>query len=599
MMIRTDVKMIPRTLCLVLALSGATAACGSRQPCPGMTALDAYRAELGTDIQEYDESLQECVDAFEACAREGDLEPAEQAGLAYCRAAQTFQEHDWMAAQELLDEALEVYPTEVLLHHLKTHIAVNTNDVDGAIESALKEVALDPRWKWGWLDLTMAYMEAEQFEKAEETLGKYIEMDPESAMAHSMLGLLQMQLGYMGDIWLANLVKATKLAPEDPTYLLDLYEVLSQVASVFPGKEFTQQELLDETEQRIIDMMPGNVELLMEMARRRYSMEQYQRARELVMEAMQYEPDNVMVLEGLLIICEKTETCADEEAVMAQAHKLPQAEALHLISLYADLLRMQDQLVMAGQWAEKALELDDQQAEMHIILAAAQSERCQMADALDSAKKASDLAPEDIYILLREGAILAQADELDGAMENAEKIVQLEPGNGWGYALKSYVYYEQGQWEKSLELMDRALELMPDFIHFQVDRADTLFFLGRMDEAHAVIEEACQGEDEPTCKSLMGTLTAAQGDPEAGLALIDEALTLDPDNANMMVYKAWVLGQLAGQGKAEKQEARDVFMQAMQMRPALATKPWVLELKSQIPGMKKTKLEMGPMSPCP
>jgi predicted Zn-dependent protease len=169
-----------------------------------------------------------------------------------------------------------------------------------------------------------------------------------------------------------------------------------------------------------------------------------------------------------------------------------------------------------------------------------------------------------------------------------------------GSVLASQVLYQQGRWQESLEPIEEAIELLPGWTELSVQLADTLFMMDELDRAVAVLEEACAepGDAEVSCLVLGGTLEAAQGRPAEGFALTGEAIAREPDNANLYIYHAWVMAQLEKRGEAEKGGARDVFMEGIGMRPSMATKPWVLELKKDIPGLKNKTLEEGPLDPC-
>jgi tetratricopeptide (TPR) repeat protein len=419
-------------------------------------------------------------------------------------------------------------------------------------------------------------------------------------MAYSMLGALRMQLGYASEIWLAHLVKATELEPENPAWLMDLYDILTQVASIFPDQPFTQQDLLDETESRILAIFPGEPAVLVEMARRRWSLHDWDRAWELSVSAAQMAPGNLAAVGGLVLVCEKKGNCTEAIDHVLALDLGAGDEALEIASMLADALQKQDALADAEDLANRVLEKNPDISTMHLVLSEIMSRTCRLEEALGHAQKAIEIDPDDIFARAIEATVLTDLDRMSEAMQIAQGLVDQHPDSYLSWAIRSMVFYEMGDFEKALSDIDKASEVNPDSLFVNLAHSDTLFFLGRIEEAVDVADMACAGiKDEAACWSITGTLEAAQGNAADGVLLLEKALELEPENTHNEIYLAYALGEQEKNDPSVKGQAKEVFMKAVTAKPTLATKPWVLKIKAGIPGMKKTTLDMGPLSTCP
>jgi tetratricopeptide (TPR) repeat protein len=82
-------------------------------------------------------------------------------------------------------------------------------------------------------------------------------------------------------------------------------------------------------------------------------------------------------------------------------------------------------------------------------------------------------------------------------------------------------------------------------------RALNLIALGRLEEAEAVARRLTAGHaPQPAALAVLGRLALARGDAAGALALLDEAIALDPDPAAPYLHRALAMGRLGRRGEA-------------------------------------------------
>jgi tetratricopeptide (TPR) repeat protein/TolB-like protein len=166
--------------------------------------------------------------------------------------------------------------------------------------------------------------------------------------------------------------------------------------------------------------------------------------------------------------------------------------------------------------------------------------------------------------------------EYEEAEQQFQKVVALAPGNSIGYATLGVIYYELERYEDSLEMLTRANEIAPDYYGYS--NLGTLNFqLGHYSDAAAMYEKALELDDsdyrlwgnlasaywwvpgererstetyraavaraenvrrikprDPMLLCLLGGYHASLGEETAALELTDEALTLAPDDVEIL-----------------------------------------------------------------
>jgi tetratricopeptide (TPR) repeat protein len=155
-------------------------------------------------------------------------------------------------------------------------------------------------------------------------------------------------------------------------------------------------------------------------------------------------------------------------------------------------------------------------------------------------------------------------DDLEGAVKGLDEFAEISPQHAVDMLIaKAQLYASQDQYERSLELYDRAVRFRPDAEGTALSRAEVLLRLGRLDDAIAAYTLAVKRwPDSALSMNALGyTLADRTERYKEAEVLINKALQLDPDNPAIIDSYGWVLFKLGRheEALAELQRAYDAF----------------------------------------
>jgi len=82
--------------------------------------------------------------------------------------------------------------------------------------------------------------------------------------------------------------------------------------------------------------------------------------------------------------------------------------------------------------------------------------------------------------------------DYDTAIENLDKAIVLMPGNAEALMWKGWASRRAGLWEQAVESMQKSIKLNPRIVINLIEYGQTLFYVGRFDEALIITEQAYQ-----------------------------------------------------------------------------------------------------------
>nr|WP_253894244.1 tetratricopeptide repeat protein [Myxococcus xanthus] len=150
--------------------------------------------------------------------------------------------------------------------------------------------------------------------------------------------------------------------------------------------------------------------------------------------------------------------------------------------------------------------------------------------------------PERAEVAHALGDFLAgQGRPLD-ALAPLKRVAALEPAQ-WMYAFTlATVQLELGQTKEAIASLQNALHLNPSHSASYTALARILLLQGQRHEARQLLEAALPVVNEPAwVEGLLGSLLAGDGALEAGLMLLERALSAHPEHAGFNADKAQVL----------------------------------------------------------
>lgn len=97
-----------------------------------------------------------------------------------------------------------------------------------------------------------------------------------------------------------------------------------------------------------------------------------------------------------------------------------------------------------------------------------------------------------IPLMNRSKTWLKQEKNPEKAMEDARKLLKINPNDAFGHALMGNIYYAQRKWDQSLQSVNKAIELNSEVSLFYVDRADIWFNKGNVAMAEKDLKKALE-----------------------------------------------------------------------------------------------------------
>lgn len=196
------------------------------------------------------------------------------------------------------------------------------------------------------------------------------------------------------------------------------------------------------------------------------------------------------------------------------------------------MLAQQGRAELAEREYRRALLEDPHDADAHALLALVLAEQeTRRAEALDEARAAVGLAPDDPFAHYAESRVHLEAERWDDAQASAEQAIRLDPYDPGNHVVLAAAHLGRRRWQDALNAADAALELEPDHTGAANLRATALTYLGRKDEAGVTMHGALARDPENShTHANQGWMLLHRGDRVAALNHFRESLRLDPEN---------------------------------------------------------------------
>lgn len=164
--------------------------------------------------------------------------------------------------------------------------------------------------------------------------------------------------------------------------------------------------------------------------------------------------------------------------------------------------------------------------------------------AVELAKKASDLAPENFDFAYHAGCLLLDAERIEEASLYLACAVAIEPQNPRALRALSAAGHALDRSDEALSLALQAAALAPEANDLAIHAAELLLRAARIDEAAALIAAATARDPADALLWRLASAAESQRDAiPAALAAIDNALHLAPDNAEYHLHRGHLLYQ--------------------------------------------------------
>lgn len=130
----------------------------------------------------------------------------------------------------------------------------------------------------------------------------------------------------------------------------------------------------------------------------------------------------------------------------------------------------------------------------------------------------------------QEGAERLREGDLDGAIDELERLVVEQPDNEYAYFFLGSAHFEKGQLERALKAYVVALEMAPGYVGAMVHLGHTLRLLGRYDQALRMGQQVlARAKDDGEGLYLMALTHYAVGDAAAAKGYLERFLATSPE----------------------------------------------------------------------
>jgi tetratricopeptide (TPR) repeat protein len=205
------------------------------------------------------------------------------------------------------------------------------------------------------------------------------------------------------------------------------------------------------------------------------------------------------------VVLGKLKRLDEARSLLQQAQARTPRERSQLISVEAQILREAGLYQQAFEVLDRALA--DQPASPELLydhgMAAERIDRIDVMEA--SLRKLIGLRPDHAHAYNALGYSLADRNlRLDEAQALIEKALELTPNDGHILDSMGWVLFRKGQYERAIEYLRRAFELMPD-AEVAAHLGEVLWAAGKTDEARQLWRDARR--KDPDNQTLQQTLT--------------------------------------------------------------------------------------------
>jgi tetratricopeptide (TPR) repeat protein len=157
----------------------------------------------------------------------------------------------------------------------------------------------------------------------------------------------------------------------------------------------------------------------------------------------------------------------------------------------ASVLTAREASQLATEALMKALSLDPQLGEAHAVLAGVKMDLdLDWRAALEEAKRAIELSPNDVYAHARYSLTLTRTHRPDEGLVEAKRAQRLDPLSFYGQQAIWRYFLEKRQYDGGIEELRKAIELEPNQLSMHAVLSGTYHDAGRYAEALAEAQKA-------------------------------------------------------------------------------------------------------------
>lgn len=241
------------------------------------------------------------------------------------------------------------------------------------------------------------------------------------------------------------------------------------------------------------------------------------------------------------------------------------AEARAVLSLAYDWNGQVDRAVQEGL---EAVEADRSSPAALAALAEAYADQYRLAEADERLASAMKAAPRDADLVRVEGAIREARADYAGAIESYRRAIELAPNWSYLYASLGHALRAQGGLDEALKAFGRAVELAPEDARAEGGRGMVYYAREENDAAIISFQRALEIDPAyPTAQAQLGWIYYNRREYERAEPFFQRAIELDRDGGRVAQYRhalGWIM-----LSARRFSEAREQFSKALELNPNL------------------------------
>lgn len=426
-------------------------------------------------------------------------------------------------------------------------------------------------------------MDAKNFDEALVRLYRAIDLNPQAANAYSDLGIVFFRLKKIDDA-LANFKKSCELDPWSPTVLNSLatvylikkdflsalntfeqtYELNPEIPHLRDNLTHLYQQLnKPERASKFFarTAQPSAKQYYFKARVAHFISRDFRLAEAHLRQALKLEPNFIeakMQLAAALVDQEKLAEAATHLEELKQQRELS-AEALLTLARIYRTLKLVPELIATY---EKLLLHNPDHLEAHETLGEAYFKANKFDLAAPHLEKAIQIAPRAAQSYLTLAEVFKHQKQKPDAFNLYRKILTLAPDDFKNHQAIGYYFFGEGQFQESIAILKRALELQPNNKDVQATLASVTNAAVNAPNLIELENEVAKHPDNAQAQFRLATAFNFSGNQEAAFPHYFEAYKLEPDTFDMMLYYSFAL-----QHRKEFEEALKVIQKYYESKP--------------------------------
>ena len=404
---------------------------------------------------------------------------------------------------------------------LQAQIWLAKGDVKKGVEALERLNTAYPELPLVKYDLARVYLQTNEATKAAALLNQLLEASPENLDAALLLGEANLRNGNAQQV-VTSMLDLLKKRPDltaGQVLLAQAYQALDRLddaAGVFRdqvkaspksaqpylmlGLVLRQQNKVDEARKALEDaqrLAPGNLLIVSHLVDLDLQKREFEAALQRVQAELEKTPQSpgARFLEGKIYAAQQQWDRA--EAALLKALELDSNSSIARDLLVSTYLAA-NKLPQAIQQLENFLSKNPDNARALMLLALTHERMSEFAKAKDAYEKLLAITPESVSALNNLAYLYAERlGELDKALELAQKVRALQPGNPAIADTLGWTLYKRGDYNQALPLLQESARNLPDNPEIKFHLGMANYMMGRKEEARDAFRQAAAATDFP------------------------------------------------------------------------------------------------------